>query len=127
MALADELWALQQAAAKRPPEPYTAPSLEDVEALYDRVVAACRDRADAGCLTLGFHWAEATTSTQSKWEASKRVIDEVVRRLRAEGLHAEAVPEAWPERTYNEWSKEVEQPWSVSHRIKLSWDPSGLY
>jgi len=103
--------------------PYVQPPLEDVDALYRRVRAACRERAAAGCSTLGFHWGEATTSSRVVWEARKIVVEEVARRLRSESLDVDLSPTRWPDPTVNPWTDETEAPQDVSFRLTVSWCP----
>ena len=103
--------------------PYVQPPLEDVDALHRRVIAECRERATAGCSTLGFHWGEATTSRRVLWECRKIVIEEVARRLQSEGLDVDLSPTRWPDPTVNLWTDEPEPPRDVGFHLTVSWRP----
>lgn len=66
-------------------EPFV-PDSEDV--LYEKIASECIRRAKSGCSTLLFKWNGHSSSVQSEWEKYKIVRDNVIARLRLDGLYA---------------------------------------
>jgi hypothetical protein len=94
--------------------------METADELYKLIAKACKYRADGGCCSIRYHWDYVYSDNKEEWEKQKVIREEVVERLRKEGLTVESSPEEFPERQWLEFYQEWEQE-TAHHYIDVYW------